>query len=59
MANFLEHIILQRESLPIASREAWMLYVRDHYDASKVVRNFVAEPKDWYADVFLNLVSLC
>jgi hypothetical protein len=33
MANFLEHIFLQRPSLPVASQEAWMRYVRDHYSA--------------------------
>lgn len=59
MANFLEHITLQRESLPKASREAWMLYVRDHYNASKAVRDFITQHKDWYADVFLTFLSTC
>src|SRR5260370_39738320 len=34
-----EHIVLQRPSLPRASREAWVLYVRDHYNATRVGRN--------------------
>jgi hypothetical protein len=59
MANFLEHIVLQMESLPPASREAWMFYVRDHYTASKLLRDFIAEHNRWYANVFLNFVSLC
>lgn len=29
VANFLEHIVLQRDSLPLSSREAWLQYVRD------------------------------
>ena len=33
MTNFLEHIFLQRPSLPVASQGAWMRYVRDHYSA--------------------------
>jgi hypothetical protein len=57
VANFLEHIVLQRPSLPRASREAWMLYVRDHYNASSVVREFVTHHRDWYADVFVKFVD--
>ena len=57
MANFLEHIFLQRPSIPVASQEAWMRYVRDHYSASHVVRDFVTEHRHWYADAFLNFVD--
>ena len=57
MANFLEHIFLQRPSLPVASQEAWMRYVRDHYSASHVVREFVTEHRHWYADAFLNFIG--
>ena len=57
MSNFLEHIVLQTPSLPGASQEAWMRYVRDHYAASRVVREFVTEHRDWYADVFLNFID--
>ena len=57
MANFLEHIFLQRPSIPVASQEAWMRYVRDHYSTSHVVREFVNEHRHWYADAFLNFVD--
>jgi hypothetical protein len=57
MANFLEHIFLQRPSLPVASQEAWMRYVRDHYSASRVVREFVTEHRHWYADAFLSFID--
>ena len=57
MANFLEHIFLQRPSIPVASQEAWMRYVRDHYSASHVVREFVTEHRHWYADAFLNFLD--
>ena len=57
MTNFLEHIFLQRPSLPSASQGAWIRYVRDHYSASRVVREFVAEHRHWYADVFVNFVD--
>ncbi len=57
MANFLEHIFLQRPSLPVASQGAWMRYVRDHYSASRVVREFVTEHRHWYAAAFLNFVD--
>ncbi len=42
----------------MTSREAWMLYVRDHYNSSKIVRDFLSEHKDWYAHVFFAFVSL-
>jgi hypothetical protein len=57
MANFLEHVFFQRPSLPVASQEAWMRYVRDHYSASHIVREFVTEHRHWYADTFLNFVD--
>ena len=34
-----------------------MLYVRDHYNASSVVREFVTHHRDWYADVFVKFVD--
>ena len=58
MANFLEHVVLQKQSLPRESREAWMCYVREHYNNSRVVRDFVNEHKDCYADVFLRHVAI-
>ncbi|MGA7925913.1 MAG: hypothetical protein WCA20_07950 [Candidatus Sulfotelmatobacter sp.] len=57
MANFLEHIFLQRPSLPVASHDAWMRYVQDHYSASRVVSEFVTEHRYWYADAFLNFIE--
>jgi hypothetical protein len=57
MANFLEHIFLQRPSLPDASQEAWMRYVQDHYAASRVVRDFVTEHRRWYAHAFMNFIE--
>jgi hypothetical protein len=57
MANFLEHIFLLRPSLPVASHDAWMRYVQDHYSASRVVREFVTEHRHWYADAFLNFIE--
>ena len=58
MANFLEYIVLQMESLPVGSRNAWTLYVRDHYTSSKVVRDFIEEHKGWYGGAFLEFVSM-
>jgi hypothetical protein len=57
MANFLEHIVIQKPSLPKAFREAWMLYVRDHYKASFAVRDLLTHHRDWYGDVFLKLID--
>ena len=57
VANFLEHIVLQQPSLPDSSKEAWLLYVRDHYYASSVVREFVSRHREWYADMFLDFVD--
>jgi hypothetical protein len=56
-ANFLEHVVLQRLSLPRTSRDAWMRYVRDHYNSSRVVREFVSHHRDWYAREFLKIVE--
>ena len=57
MANCIEHIFLQRPSLTVASHDAWMRYVQDHYSASRVVSEFVTEHRHWYADAFLNIID--
>ena len=57
MANSLEHIFLQRPSLPDTSQDAWMHYVQDHYAASRVVREFVTEHRHWYADAFMKFID--
>ena len=57
MANFLEHIVLQRASLPHELKRAWMLYVHDHCRSSCVVREFVSVHRDWYADAFLEFID--
>jgi hypothetical protein len=57
VANFLELVVLQGPSLSSASREAWLLYVHDHFHSSCVVREFVSAHRDWYADVFLKFVD--
>jgi hypothetical protein len=41
----------------LRSQEAWMRYVRDHYLASRVVRECVGEHRHWYADAFLNFID--
>ena len=58
MAHFLEHIVLQKRSLPKTSRDAWMVYVREHYAMSLVVREFIAEHRSWYAEAFLQFIEL-
>jgi hypothetical protein len=55
MANCLENIFLRRPKF--TSCIAWMRYVRDHYSASHVVRDFVTEHRHWYAEAFLNFVD--
>ena len=57
MANSLQHIFLQRPSLPDMSEDAWMRYVQDHYAASRVVRQFLTEHRHWYADAFMSFLD--
>lgn len=57
MAHFFEHIVLQRRSLPKTSRDAWMIYVRERYAMSLVVREFIAEHRSWYAGAFLEFIE--
>jgi len=57
MTHFLEHIVLQKRSLPKTSRVAWMVYVRERYAMSLVVREFIAEHRSWYAEAFLKFIE--
>ena len=56
-ANFLEHVFLQKDGLPLASRDAWLRYILDHYRSSMVVGDFVESHRDWYAKVFVDFVA--
>jgi hypothetical protein len=48
LANYMEHVVQQRDTLPKDTRESWDGFVKDTYARSPVVRTHLASFKEWY-----------
>jgi hypothetical protein len=57
MANFLEHVVLQRGNLPKHQWVAWSRYIRSTYEASPAIREFIEINRDWYSDDLIKLIA--
>jgi hypothetical protein len=55
IANFLEHLILQRNNLPQKQWEVWKRFIHSTFEASVVVQNFIQEHNDWYSDELVEI----
>jgi hypothetical protein len=58
MANYMEHICLQKDNLPPKAWLSWRKFVLDIYQNSPVVRDFLQAHTDWYASDILDLVGI-
>jgi hypothetical protein len=57
IANYMEHVVLQNETLPGDVQESWKTFVRDSYARSPVVREHLRKFADWYDPRLLKLVG--
>jgi hypothetical protein len=53
LANFMEHLVLQKENLPEKQWEVWERFIYTTFKTSIVVRNFVQENREWYSSDLL------
>jgi hypothetical protein len=57
VANYMEHVVLQTETLPTDVREGWKKFVKDSYARSSVVREHLKKFADWYDPRLRELVK--
>jgi hypothetical protein len=53
LANFLEHLILQKQSLPEQQWEVWRRFICSTFQSSMVLREFLENHRDWYSSELL------
>ncbi len=59
IANFLEHLALQRGNLPGQQWDTWRRFIRSTYDGSPAVRDFFKRHREWYSDELLSILDTC
>ncbi|GLU56626.1 hypothetical protein [Dyadobacter frigoris] len=59
LANFMEHIILQKDNLPTKQWDVWRRFVYTEFKCSIVVRNFILENREWYSLELLEIADEC
>ncbi|CAN5421367.1 hypothetical protein BH09BAC1_BH09BAC1_00750 [soil metagenome] len=59
MANFLEHLLLQKENLPKKQWLVWERFIASTLSSSIIVCQFVQGKKEWYSSDLLAIVDKC
>ena len=57
LANYLEHVVLQLNTLPIKSQESWKKLVCDTYSHSPLLGERLRKYKDWYDQSLYDVVE--
>ena len=57
LANFLEHLVLQKSNLPDRQWEVWYRFICSTYTGSEVLRQFLHTHRDWYSSELLSLTD--
>jgi hypothetical protein len=55
--NYMEHVVLQKETLPENVQKSWDVFVQDTYARSPLVREHLRRFKDWYQPSLLKLIE--
>jgi hypothetical protein len=57
VANYLEDVVMQMETLPKKKRQSWKAFVCEQYARSPIVRDFLALHQNWYEPELLEIVK--
>jgi hypothetical protein len=57
IVNYMEHIVVQMDTLPKDAQRRWTEFVKDTYSRSPLVRAHLRKFKEWYAPELLKLVE--
>lgn len=59
LANFIEHLVLQRNNMPEKQWEVWNRFIYTTFKLSIVVREFVQENREWYSSELSTIADEC
>jgi hypothetical protein len=54
---YMEHIVLQKETLPEDVQKIWDMFVQDTYARSPLVREHLRRFRDWYQPSLLKIIE--
>lgn len=57
LANFMEHLSLQKKSLPLSQWLVWDRYIRGACIDSIVLRHFIDDHRSWYSPELLSIID--
>ena len=57
LANFMEHVAAQIPNTPPTTRKVWRLFIREAYDSSPILQQFLQNYKDWYSSGLFKIVE--
>jgi hypothetical protein len=57
LANFLEHLVLQKQNLPEQQWDVWRRFIYSTYECSAVLRSFIHSHRDWYCDELISMTD--
>jgi hypothetical protein len=57
IVNYMEHVVLQMDSLPRDAQKSWNDFVVDTYSRSPVIRAHLKGFKEWYSPALLAMVE--
>jgi hypothetical protein len=57
IVNYMEHVVLQKETLPEDVQKSWDVFVQDTYSRSPLVREHLRQFRNWYQPSLLKMVE--
>jgi hypothetical protein len=57
IVNYMEHVVLQKETLPEDVQRSWDVFVQDTYARSPLVREHLRQFRNWYQPSLLKMVE--
>lgn len=54
-ANFMEHLILQKENLPKQQWQVWDRFIRSTLKNSAIVKEFITDHPEWYCQALVEI----
>ena len=59
LANFMEHLMLQKENLPDKQWEVWKRFIYTTFKSSVIIRTFIQDHREWYSTDLLAIADDC
>jgi len=57
LANFLEHLVLQRQNLPKRQWDVWERFIWSTYEGSSALQEYFVRHRTWYSKELLSIID--